>query len=118
GRAHRAHHRISRSREHAQERTDHRVERHAGAEEARADDFGEEQIIWSSLVGPLLLSSPRRRGPITTKVSVVAGAATSTCCGVWSPPARRRQQQILTKLALSLVHQLRQQVGQDRRLTL
>ena len=44
GRAHRAHHRISRSREHAQERADHRVERDTGAEEARADDFGPEQV--------------------------------------------------------------------------
>src|SRR5206468_8035891 len=31
------------------------------------------------------LSSPRRRGPITTKVSIIAGPATSLCCGVWVP---------------------------------
>src|SRR5262245_56191316 len=31
------------------------------------------------------LSSPRRRGPITTKASVIAGPATSPCCGVWVP---------------------------------
>src|SRR5215831_14802630 len=31
------------------------------------------------------LSSPRRRGPIITKVSVIAVPATSPCCGVWVP---------------------------------
>ena len=36
---------VSRSREHAQERADHRDERHAGAEEARAANFGEEQVV-------------------------------------------------------------------------
>ena len=31
------------------------------------------------------LSSPRRRGPITTKISVIASPATSLRCGVWVP---------------------------------
>src|SRR5215467_15270537 len=31
------------------------------------------------------LSSPRRRGPITTRVSVIAGSPTLPCCGVWVP---------------------------------
>ncbi len=31
------------------------------------------------------LSSSRKRGPITTKVSAIAGPATSPCCGVWVP---------------------------------
>src|SRR6266481_6858927 len=30
-------------------------------------------------------SPARRRGPITTKVSVIAGPTTSPCCGVWVP---------------------------------
>src|SRR4029450_2790872 len=34
---------------------------------------------------PQPLSSPRRRGPITTKVCVIAGPATTPCCGVWVP---------------------------------
>src|SRR4029453_10974584 len=31
------------------------------------------------------LSAPRRRGPITTKVSICRCPATSPCCGVWVP---------------------------------
>src|SRR5262249_46388040 len=36
----------------------------------------------------------------------------------WSPLARGRRQQTLPRLALSLAHELGQQVGQGRRLTL
>ena len=42
-----------------------------------------------------LLSSPRRRGPITTEALVAEGRAISLGCGVRSPLARGRQQQLL-----------------------
>ena len=43
------------------------------------------QRAQASLAQTQPLSSPRRRGPITTKVSVIAGPATSPGCGVWVP---------------------------------